>query len=68
MYFLEVRTMREVVGVSPYGGDLNKWPSRLVDAFVLLQDEHSHVEKMMQVHPAQHSTSTPPKPPVKRKR
>jgi len=46
MYYVRVRIMKEAVGVSPYGGDLNKWPSRLVDAFVLLQDEHSRVENM----------------------
>lgn len=38
--------MRELAGASPYGGDLNKWPSRTVDAFVLLQDEHNRVEQM----------------------
>jgi hypothetical protein len=38
--------MKETVGASPYGGDLNKWPSRIVDAFVLLQDEHSRVDNM----------------------
>lgn len=39
--------MREVVGASPYGGDLNKWPSRLVDAFIILQSEQQKVEKLM---------------------
>jgi hypothetical protein len=45
-YYIKVRAMREAVGASPHGGDLNKWPSRLVDAFVLLQEEHSRVESM----------------------
>lgn len=38
--------MRKSFGASPYGGDLFKWPSRLVDAFVLLQEEHDKVEHL----------------------
>ena len=39
--------MKNIVGASPYGGDLNKWPSRLVDAFILLQEENSRVDSLM---------------------
>ena len=44
MYFVRVRVMKEAMGASPYGGDLNKWPSRLVDAMFLLQKEHKRVD------------------------
>lgn len=38
--------IRESVGASPYGGDLNKIPSRIVDAFIILTEEHNRVENM----------------------
>ena len=47
MRFERIRTMKEAFGASPYGGDLNKWPSREVDAFIILQQEHQRVENMM---------------------
>lgn len=46
MYWTRVRTIKETIGASPYGGDLNKIPSRIVDAFVILGEEHSRVENM----------------------
>jgi len=47
MHFARVSAMKNIVGASPYGGDLNKWPSRLVDAFILLQEENSRVDSLM---------------------
>ena len=44
--FARSQVMHEAFGVSLYGGDLNKWPARLVDAFVLLQEEHRKVENL----------------------
>lgn len=44
--FAKAQLMFKNLGASPYGGDLNKWPSKMVDAFVLLQDEHNRVEAM----------------------
>ncbi len=44
--FARAKVMNKALGVSPYGGDLNKWPSKMVDAFVLLEDESSKVDKI----------------------
>ncbi len=38
--------MKEGIGVAPYGGDLNKIPSRTVDAFVILQGEMARVDNL----------------------
>lgn len=40
--------VKETFGVSFYGGDLNKWPIRLVDAVSVFQDEKGkeHNERM----------------------
>lgn len=56
MYFVRVHAMKETVGATPFGGDLNRWPSRLVDVFVLLQGEHARVEKMRNVAIPPHPT------------
>ena len=39
--------MKEAIGVSPFGGDLNKFPCRIADAFVVLQQEQSRVDNLM---------------------
>lgn len=44
--FARAKVMHKSLGVSPYGGDLNKWPSKMVDAFVLLEDESAKVDKI----------------------
>ena len=46
MHWVRVRSMKDSVGATPYGGDLNKIPARVVDAFVILQEEHNRVERM----------------------
>ena len=38
--------MREVVGAAPYGGDLNRFPSRIVDALVILHNESLRVDNL----------------------
>ncbi len=43
--FARTRMMKEF-GASPYGGNLSRWPSKLVDAFTLLQEEHTKVENL----------------------
>ena len=54
--------MREF-GAQYYGGDLSKWPSKVVDIFILFQEEHSRVEniKLTQI-------TTAPKPKASGKR
>ncbi len=42
--FAKATLLYKSLGASPYGGDLNKWPPRTVDAFVILQDEYNSVE------------------------
>lgn len=44
--FTRSRLMHETFGASPYGGDLNKWPAREVDAFVILEEERKKVENL----------------------
>lgn len=43
--FVRVKIMKEF-GAVPYGGDLNKFPAKLVDAFAILQAEHAKVESL----------------------
>jgi hypothetical protein len=45
-YWSRVRILKESLGASPHGGDLNKFPARIVDAFVILAEEHNRVESM----------------------
>jgi hypothetical protein len=45
-FFARSFIMKEATGASPYGGDLNKYPARLADAFVILQNEHAKVENL----------------------
>jgi hypothetical protein len=40
------KVMREF-GVAPFGGDMNKWPARLVDAFMVIRQEEMKVENLM---------------------
>ena len=44
--FAKARVMNEAAGAVLYGGDLNRWPSRLVDAFMVLQDEQTRVDSL----------------------
>lgn len=48
--YARTKVMREF-GASPYGGDLNKWPAKAVDSFVLIQEEHSRIDKLSIVKP-----------------
>jgi hypothetical protein len=43
--FLRANIMKEF-GVTMHGGDLSKWPSKVVDAFILLYSEKKRVESM----------------------
>jgi hypothetical protein len=39
--------MQDTFGVSPYGGDLDKFPARLVDALIIIREEESKVNNLM---------------------
>lgn len=41
--------LKDTLGLAPYGGDLDKMPAKMVDAFVILQDEQSKVEALRSV-------------------
>ena len=45
-YWSRLRILKDSLGALPHGGDLNKFPARIVDAFVILAEEHSRVESM----------------------
>ena len=59
MHWNRVRMVRESIGAAPCGGDLNKIPSREVDAFVILAEEHSRVENMRIVRQPQSQQQNP---------
>lgn len=42
--------MKEAAGASLFGNDISKWPSRLVDAFVVLQGESTRVTSLEMKH------------------
>ena len=54
--FARAKVMKDF-GASPYGGDLSKWPSKVVDAFMVFQEEHVRVEGMRVAQ-----SPAPPKP------
>ena len=43
--FARAKSMREF-GASYYGADLNKWPARTVDAFVILQQMDNKINNL----------------------
>ena len=51
--YARFRVMREAFGTTPYGGNLDNFPARLVDAFLLLRQEEIKVEKLSQGTPSQ---------------
>ena len=59
MHWNRVRMIRESVGAAPHGGDLNKIPSRIVDAFVILAEEHARVENMQMARQSQSQQQNP---------
>ena len=46
LQWVRAKTMKESLGLSPFAGDLNKMPAKLVDAFTILNQEHSKVERL----------------------
>lgn len=50
--------MREF-GATMHGGNLSKWPAKMVDAFLLMQEEHSKVDNMMKVNVAAPQVQSP---------
>lgn len=44
--FARLKMLKDTLGLSPYGGNLDKMPAKVADAFVILQDEHSKVESL----------------------
>jgi hypothetical protein len=57
--WLRVRAMKESIGATPYGGDLNKIPAKIVDAFVILAEEHARVENMRMARQPQSQQQNP---------
>lgn len=47
--FARARMLHESFGVAPYGADLRQWPALVVDAFVILQQEHNKVETLSRI-------------------
>lgn len=44
--FARLKMLKDTLGLSPYGGNLDKMPAKVADAFVILQDEQSRVESL----------------------
>jgi len=45
--YVRYKLMQDTFGVSPYGGDLDKFPARLVDALIIIREEESKVNNLM---------------------
>lgn len=45
-WFSRIRQLYDAAGASPYGGDLNKWSARDVDAFIVLNEQRKKVENL----------------------
>jgi len=49
--YARFRIMRETFGTSPYGGNLDDWPARLTDAFLILREQEIKVNNLSQGMP-----------------
>lgn len=47
--FARLKLLKDTLGLSPYGGDLDKMPAKMVDAFVILQAEQSKIDELRSV-------------------
>lgn len=45
--FVRGKLMHQAFGSSPYGPNLQDWPARIYDAFVILQGAEAQVENLM---------------------
>jgi hypothetical protein len=63
MLYSRTRTMKESFGAVPYGGDLNLWPAKLVDAFIILENERQRVDNLTNVPAPQQRQPQPRTPP-----
>ena len=49
--YAKFRIMRETFGTAPYGGNLDEWPAKLVDAFLVLREQEIKVNNLSQGTP-----------------
>jgi hypothetical protein len=66
--YARFRIMRETFGTSPYGGNLDEWPAKLVDAFLVLREQEIKVDNLSQGTPTRPDHQQPQSPTFNRRR